>query len=348
MITCEICGMNFKTAQGLAGHKRLRHGTHRPVDEIGPTLTGRQLHRKVINRLGEKLADILAESILETHGKDIWEAYLDELARQGLDFRSLARYPKVKAIIVAAGESNLLLPLTEDKPECLLEIGDKTILGRELENLRSCGVHDIVVVRGYLGDKIQYPTIRYYDNRDYRNTGILSSLFNAKAEMDDEFIFCYADILYTKEVLELLLRDQSDISIVVDTDWLGHYQERNQHPVSEAELVTVEGDRITKIGRNVIPPDEAHGEFIGLAKFRKNGAATLKTIHEWSSQNYKNRPFHTSPSVDKASFTDLIQEIVDHGYPVHHIDIYGSWAEIDTVEDFHRVSKHLNSILKLD
>ncbi len=347
MVPCDICGEVFKTAQGLAGHKRLRHGAYGVAGELGIVLSNKQLHRKVLQRLGEKLADRLAEVILESHGQEILELYLEELSRRGLDLSSLRSTRNVRAIIVAAGESNLLLPLTEDKPECLLEIGNKTILGRELENLRECGVHDIVVVRGYRGEQIRYPAIRYYDNRDYHNTGILRSLFHAKGEMDNDFIFCYSDILYTKEVLELLLQDRSDISLVVDTDWEEHYQQRRQHPVSQAELVSVEGDRITQIGRNAVPPGEAHGEFIGLAKFSRNGAESLKVIHEWATQNYKGRSFHTSPSVDMASFTDLIQELIDQGYPVHHLDIRGNWAEIDTVEDFDRVSKHLHSILKL-
>jgi len=348
MTTCEVCGRVFKTPQGLAGHRRLRHGARPPGEETATTLVGRQLQRRILNHLGDKLADRLAEAILQSRGRDIWDAYLDEISRRGFDIRSLGRYPKVKAIIVAAGQSNLLLPLTKDKPECLLEIGKKTILARQLETLRSCGIYDIVVVRGYQGDKIGYPGIRYYENREYLDTGILRSLFHAKDEMDDEFIFCYADILYTRDVLELLLRDQSDVALVVDTDWQNHYRQRRQHPVSEAELVRVEGDRVTQIGRGIIPPEEARGEFIGLAKFRKNGAETLKSIHEWAIQNYEAREFHTSPSVDKAYFVDLIQELIDQGYPVRHIDIHGSWAEIDTVEDFDRVSKDLHSILRIE
>ena len=147
MIRCEICGSFFKTAQGLAGHKRLRHGTHRLADQMGTALTGRELHRKTINHLSEKLADRLAEAILQRHGQEIWEAFLDDLSQHGFDLRSPGRYPKVKAIIVAAGESNLLLPLTKDIPDCLLQIGDRTLLGRGLENLRACGIYDIVVVR---------------------------------------------------------------------------------------------------------------------------------------------------------------------------------------------------------
>jgi len=348
MVTCDICGAAFKTAQGLAGHKRLRHGAYGLATELGIALTNKQLHRKVLNRLGEKLADRLAEAILESRGQEILDRYLEELSQQGLDLRSLGTYRNLRAIIVAAGESSRLLPLTRDKPECLLEIGNRTILSRELENLRACGIHDIVVVRGYQGDKIRYPAIRYYENRDYQNTGILRSLFYAKGEMDDEFIFCYSDILYTKEVLELLLRDQSDISLVVDTDWESHYRQRHQHPVSEAELVKVEGDRIVQIGRNILPPGDVYGEFIGLAKFSKKGAEILRANYEWAAETYKAGAFHRAPSLDKAYFTDMIQELIDQGYPVCHVDIRGGWAEIDTLEDLDRVSRELRLVLKVD
>jgi phosphoenolpyruvate phosphomutase len=163
--------------------------------------------------------------------------------------------------------------------------------------------------------------------------------------MDTDFVFCYSDILYTKQALELLLRDQSDISLVVDTGWRQNYRGRRQHPTSEAELVRIDGDRIAQIGSAIIPVSEAHGEFVGLAKFTKQGAEALKAIYEWAVENYRGRAFHSSPSVDRASFTDLVQELIEQGYPVGHVDIHGGWAEIDTVEDFDRVSKRLQTVL---
>ena len=348
MIICDICGASFKSTQGLAGHKRLRHGAYRPSDELQKAFGGKQLHRKVMNSLGDKIADRLADAMLESHGQQILDLYMEELSRQGLDISSLTKLRRIRAIIVAAGESSRLLPLISDRPACLLEIGDKTILSRELENLRACGIHDIVVVRGYQGEKIRYPAIRYYDNRDYRDTGILRSLFHAEGEMGDEFVFCYSDILYTKEVLELLLRDRSDISLVVDTDWESHYHQRHQHPASEAELVRVEGERIIQIGSNILSSDDVYGEFIGLAKFSKKGAEILRANYEWAIENYKVRAFQQAASLDEAYFTDMIQELIDKGYPVHHVNIRGGWAEIDTLEDFDRVNRNLNLILRLN
>ena len=44
----------------------------------------------------------------------------------------------------------------------------------------------------------------------------------------------------------------------------------------------------------------------------------------------------------------MIQELIDHGYPVCHVDIRGGWAEIDTLEDFDRASRELPLMLKVD
>ena len=72
MIICEICGASFKSTQGLAGHKRLRHGASRPGEELQKAFGGKQLHRRVINSLADKLADRLAEAILEATDSRYW------------------------------------------------------------------------------------------------------------------------------------------------------------------------------------------------------------------------------------------------------------------------------------
>ena len=107
----------------------------------------------------------------------------------------------MKAIIVAAGPSSRLMPITDEKPKCLLEVGGQTILGRTLEALRENGIKDIAVVRGYRGNLINYSNVTYYQNSDFRKNNILRSLFYAEDEMNDDFIFSYSDILYSWETV---------------------------------------------------------------------------------------------------------------------------------------------------
>ena len=65
----------------------------------------------------------------------------------------------MKAIIVSAGQGQRLLPLTEDRPKCLLPIvGDLSMLEVQLHTLVKCGVTDVSVMVGntlYLRDEKQ-------------------------------------------------------------------------------------------------------------------------------------------------------------------------------------------------
>lgn len=243
----------------------------------------------------------------------------------------------MKAIIVAAGPGTRLLPFTENKPKCMLEVGEKTILQRMLEVLRENGVTDIVMVKGYKSDAINYPNIKYYYNPNYLENNILASLFYAEKEMRDGFIFSYSDILYSTGVLRKLLQSKEDMSLVIDVDWAQRYKGRTLHPIDEAELVVVEDSKVVKISK-FMNPAIAYGEFIGLAKFARKGVETLirnyKRIraNKWCGFKAHHR-FQDAVSIDKAYLTDMLQELINRGYPIHSVDINGGWLEIDTSQD---------------
>lgn len=242
----------------------------------------------------------------------------------------------MKAIIVAAGPGSRLNPLTNERPKCLLEVGGKAILARTIEALRENGIDDIVVVRGYHGHLIDYPGITYYENPDFKRNNILRSLFYAEDEINDDFIFSYSDIVYSKEIVKKLVDSDADIALIVDVNWVVLYEGRNQHPISEAELVKVENNWVVKIGKDVVNPAEAHGEFIGLAKFTKSGAAMMKAAYHRVLEERPDAPFHHAASLEKAYVTDMVQELVDNGSRVKNVDIEGGWREIDTPQDLER------------
>lgn len=330
MVTCEICGASFKTAQGLAGHKRLKHGAQQQ-----PQFVKQQLYRKVLQHTADKIADRLADAILKAQGEQFIERCMEEFYRQGFSLYPLTREQPNKAIILAAGYSKRLFPRNKNKPDCLLNIGGRPILERQLDVLQSHGINHVAVVRGYQGKKINYPLISYYENNDYATTGILKSLFCAESEMDDEFVLCYGNSIYEKDILEKLLQDEADISLAIDTDWMSRYYQRDQCSISieEARLVVVEGNRITKIGRNIIDPEEAHGEFIGLAKFSRRGSKILRSNYTRVVSEYGEGPFRSSPSIGEARFIDMMQELIERGYLVHNVDVKGGWIEVKTIEN---------------
>lgn len=249
----------------------------------------------------------------------------------------------MKAIIIAAGPGTRLRPYTEVIPKCLIEVAGKPIVQRQLEIFRKFGLYDIALVRGWRKEKVNLPGITYFDNDDFENNNILHSLFHAYDFMTDSFISSYSDIVYESHVVQKLVEHPGEIGIIIDTTWKKSYKGRLKHPVSEAELVlTDEEGMVKKIGKDVVSPQEATGEFIGLAKFFDKGVNILKTEFNRLEQFYKGKeeePFQHAKKFKEAYLTDMLQELVDQGHDVYGVEISGGWTEIDTDEDLARANE---------
>jgi len=244
---------------------------------------------------------------------------------------------KLKAIIVAAGPGSRLKRFTNNGPKCMLQIGDRTILQTIMDAMRANGIDDIVIVKGYKKEVINYPNVKYYYNPNYLENNILTSLFYAESEIENGFIFSYSDILYDASVVRKLLQSTGDIALVVDTGWAQRYKGRTLHPVDEAELVFVKSGKIVKISK-FMNPEGAFGEFIGLARFTKKGAQILIRNYKrllnsrWCGYKSSQR-FYDAVSIEKAYLTDMFQELIYRGYRIHPVEINGQWFEIDTPQD---------------
>ncbi len=241
------------------------------------------------------------------------------------------------AIVIAAGLGSRMESYTDDKPKCMLEFGDKTLLQRQLEAYRACGIADISVIRGYMKDVIDYEGLRYFENPDFENNNILNSLFYAEPALTGHVLCAYSDILFESHVVDRLLESQHDISIVVDIDWRGYYEGRKDHPIEEAENVIFDADsKVIEIGKILTDKNDVHGEFIGMMKFSPQGAEVFKRHFHRAKDMYWDKPFQKAASFQKAYLTDMIQEMVDLGVPIHCVIIEQGWKEIDTIEDYQK------------
>jgi phosphoenolpyruvate phosphomutase len=147
----------------------------------------------------------------------------------------------VRAMIMAAGFEEGLMPLIKDKPKAMLDIKGKTILERQIETLSGCGIQDVVVVRGYQKEKIDLPNLRYYDNDRFEKSGELYSLFCAGREIEGRLIVLYSDIIFDRGILEKLLKGQGDIVLVVDRAWYDHYRRGLEQPAHPLDLGALGG-----------------------------------------------------------------------------------------------------------
>ncbi|PIN73368.1 hypothetical protein COV20_04010 [Candidatus Woesearchaeota archaeon CG10_big_fil_rev_8_21_14_0_10_45_16] len=244
----------------------------------------------------------------------------------------------MKAIILAAGMGTRLGKYTESLPKCMLNFNGKTLIERQVETLRKCGITDITIVKGYMPEKIDIPNTKTYLNSDYPNTNMVETLFCAEAEMDDDILICYADIIYEEKVLQTILDSPSDVGVTVDEDYWEYWQSRADNPEDDMESLIIEDGRIVDLGNTKCTREDAKVRYVGLIKLSKAGVQKLREVYHQNKIDHflKNKPWLRSKSFKKAYMTCLIQALINSGQEVKPITIRRGWLEFDTVEDYER------------
>ncbi len=227
------------------------------------------------------------------------------------------------------------MPTTNKRPKCFAEVGGQRILDWIMEAFAANDIQRICYVGGYQIEMIRrdYQQFTFYNNKNWRENNILASLMCAEAEMDEPFICCYSDILFKPAIVRALAASQSDITLAVDTQWRERYSRRSEHPTEDAEKVAVANSRVVRIGRD-IDEETAYGEYIGVAHFSKNGATLLRRHYHRCLNAFWGRPFRGAPTFRKAYLIHLLQEMLEAGVEIDHVDTTGGYMEIDTQQDF--------------
>ena len=235
-----------------------------------------------------------------------------------------------KVIILAAGEGTRLHPYTLDCPKCLVKVGGKSLLDYQLGVLRSQGIENIVLIKGYLPDTLHRPGVIIYCNERYADTNMVWTLFCGEEEMTGDVIVSYGDIAYSKEILIELMKSSQDISVVVDRGWQTYWDARFDNPLDDAETLKIGQDgKIIEIGQAPYNLGEIEGQYIGLMKFSEKGLSILKGLFKKA----KSAGMLGTKRPENAYMTDLLQVAIDKGYDVWPVFIEGDWVEIDTIND---------------
>lgn len=254
----------------------------------------------------------------------------------------------MRAIVIAAGRGKRLGAHTEEIPKCLVQVGALPILGWQLKALAAVGVDELVVIRGYRGDVLEAGVralapgmaVRFVENPEWETNNILLSLACARAELQGAAYLMYSDIIFTPPVTKALAAATGSIDLVIDADFRDIYVGRDQHPLEEGEVSDLdEAGRVKRVGKKSLPAADAYGEFIGLLRVDDAGMATMVATLDAALARYAGRdgePYQRAARFRNAYLTDLLQEIIDGGYPVTPVTIHGQWREIDTGQDLER------------
>ena len=238
----------------------------------------------------------------------------------------------MNVIILAAGMGTRLLPETQNIPKGMVKLFDKSLIEMQIDIFKKCGIDDISIVRGYLAEKINFPSVTYFKNENFSTTSGNESLYCAKQKLDDTII-CYADLIFDISLIKKMIDFNGDVGIAVESNWKSRYVGRTLHPISEADNVLFdESGKIIEIRKNMQKPNANIGEFLGIVRLSsKCSSLFLKRFSELKESHVGT--FHGSPSLKQSILPDMIQELIDLGINVEPIVISEKWCEIDTEQD---------------
>lgn len=256
----------------------------------------------------------------------------------------MGKNKNIKAIILAAGEGTRLRPYTLERPKCLVEVDNKSLLDRQLQVLSSTGVAPIVIIGGYKAEMLLRDGIKMKINSRYAKTNMVWTLFCAEDELEGDVIISYGDIVYSQEVLQSLLASDADIAVTIDLEWESYWRARNEEPLDDAETLKMHLDgRIYEIGHKPKSLDEIEGQYMGLIKLTQKGINELKDVFQKArdSGNLLGKP------VENAYMTDLLQALINENYQVQSVPVKAGWVEVDTVSDLHSKTTK-NRLIKIE
>lgn len=173
-----------------------------------------------------------------------------------------------KAVIVAAGLSSRLYPLTLTKPKGLLPVGNQGLLERSIHILRKNNITDIALVVGFEKEQIMQQfgdSVTYICNPFFKQCNNMGSLWFAKAFVNNEpFVHLHGDIIYTEKLfsssLNHFLSNDNDIELVTD---YSYSDEESMKVRCTSDYYLIESNK-------QIPLAQSAGEWIGITFIRRS------------------------------------------------------------------------------
>lgn len=237
----------------------------------------------------------------------------------------------MKALILNSGTGSRMGVITKEQPKCMTEVSHRnTILSRQLRQLVSFGIEEVVITTGYY-DKVlvDYCNALYLplkftfvNNPLYDKTNYIYSIYCAKDCLkDDDVLLMHGDLVFESLVMEAVIDSGTSCMTVSST-----------LPLPEKDFKAVLKDgRIDKIGVGFFDNAVAAQP---LYKIRKEDWLIWLENIERFCENDKRQVYAEN------AFNEVSDKCL-----IHPLDIKDMLcSEIDTPEDLEAVKKALSKL----
>lgn len=212
--------------------------------------------------------------------------------------------------ILAAGHGSRMGALADHYPKALLPVGNIPLIHRHLATLRELGVHDVIVVVGHLGGRIQAEVgtgaawglrITYVDQQERH--GLAHAVGGLESYVDRPFYLLLGDIYFEFDALDALAGAfetagaAATLAVREDGD-----------PAAVRRNFSVESDSGGRVWRVVEKPEQPATRLKGCG---------LYLFDRGIFEAIRNTP--RSPLRNEFELTDAIQMLIDGGAPVQAV-----------------------------
>jgi choline kinase len=229
------------------------------------------------------------------------------------------------AILLSAGQGSRMLPLTAERPKCLIDFSGRSLLAWQIEMLARGGVKRIDVVTGFMTDMvdehlhlIRDPRVEVTGrfNPFYKVADNLGSCWIAREAMEGDFLILNGDTLVGEDIVRRV-QAGSEWPVAVTIDVKDAYDSDDMKVSREAS------GRLRRIGKTLTPA-ESNAESIGFLAFRGIGAALFRDAV---------RAAMRTPEGVQHWYLKVIDSLAPTGQ-VGTVSIEGmGWAEVDFLND---------------
>jgi choline kinase len=230
----------------------------------------------------------------------------------------------MKSLIIAAGKGSRIPEFTKDIPKSLIRINNKSLLKRQIDQMRNFKIKEIAIVKGYKSNKINFKDIKYFYNRNFKTNEQLDSLIVANKWFTDDLLISFSDIIYENSILKKMIKSKHDFTIAVQKNWKKKYKNRFDHPLSQADKVFIKKNKVNDIGKK-ISIKKTNGEFLGIFKLSKYMCKTFIKEYKLLNKNKK---------TNKLQIHNFFQYLIKKNFDIKPTYVIGKYMEIDTYNDF--------------
>jgi choline kinase len=229
-----------------------------------------------------------------------------------------------KLIILAAGQGSRLRPLTENCPKGLVPLHGKPLLEWQIRCAHEAGIREIAIVCGFKAEKMPFEDVHYFYNPRYASTNMVETLKCARSFWGGGFIASYSDIVFDPKMVKELMKSPHPISVTIDRQWQPYWEQRFENVLDDAESLQMDDEgRIIEIGSKPGDIAEIQGQYVGLSGFSDSSIPEL--------EEFLNHP--QCPLTPQSYMTDLLQQLISNGVPIHSSKCDGGWLEVDSLSD---------------